>query len=581
MGERINIQNLIDLFAAKNGLTKKEAENFLKEMFALIEQALESDKYVKIKGFGTFKLIEVDSRESVNVNTGERIEIQGHTKVSFTPDAGIRDQINKPFSHFETVILNEGVVFDDVNTGEEEADGDNDSVAVSEEMAVMPSPDAISVEPPIAAVSTEPADAKIEAVEEAIAAVATAEETLSAEAPEEALSLDSAIKTEKEGSEAAVSTATEEEQSTPALAEAPSQELSIKIGAALSDAKAVWSNEEPTVSGATAEVVATDATINHESSVTDSVTSETEKAHTEAVQAETDSQDSSLKIATVLSDAKAVLASEDVPAVQAPVGAKSVELKPIEPQAPVIEKSVPAYPEKVSVTAGPAYTYEKVTVSSSVPVSGLGNNAPAEPKNALPPQTATETVVEQEIKIPKVRNYTMYYFVGMITFLLLFVGAIFTFIYNPEFVMSLLPDATAENKTDSVQVIPATVKKDTISMKDSIPVTVRKELDKEASNVAEETAVSNEPTPVKETLDNGKLKEQKSIKLNPNDYKIVGTKGKYTVQEGESLVKISKLFYQSKDLWTLIVEHNPKAIKNPDCVPAGTVIRIPDLQLKK
>lgn len=114
MGERINIQNLIDLLAEKKGLNKKEVDLFLKEMFSLIEEALEKDKYLKIKGFGTFKLIAVDSRESVNVNTGERIEILGHTKISFTPEASIRDQINRPFSHFETVILNDDTVFVDM-----------------------------------------------------------------------------------------------------------------------------------------------------------------------------------------------------------------------------------------------------------------------------------------------------------------------------------------------------------------------------------------------------------------------------------------------------------------------------------
>ena len=133
MGERINIQNLIDLFAEKKGLSKKDAENFLKEFFALIEKALEIDKYVKIKGFGTFKLIDVDSRESVNVNTGERFQIQGHTKISFTPEASLRDQINKPFSHFETVILNEGVDFEGMSVTDEISDNEDETGVSFEE----------------------------------------------------------------------------------------------------------------------------------------------------------------------------------------------------------------------------------------------------------------------------------------------------------------------------------------------------------------------------------------------------------------------------------------------------------------
>lgn len=113
MNEKLNMQDLVDLLAAKHGMDKKDADAFVKEFFLLIEQALEKDRYVKIKGLGTFKLIDVESRESVKVNTGERFEIQGHTKVSFTPDTALRDIINKPFAHFETVILNENTVLED------------------------------------------------------------------------------------------------------------------------------------------------------------------------------------------------------------------------------------------------------------------------------------------------------------------------------------------------------------------------------------------------------------------------------------------------------------------------------------
>lgn len=113
MNERLNIQDFIDLLAEKHGMDKQDADGFVKEFFLLIEEALESDRYVKIKGLGTFKLIEVDSRESVKVNTGERFQIDGHTKVSFTPDSTLREVINKPFSHFETVILNENTVLED------------------------------------------------------------------------------------------------------------------------------------------------------------------------------------------------------------------------------------------------------------------------------------------------------------------------------------------------------------------------------------------------------------------------------------------------------------------------------------
>lgn len=113
MNEKITLQDLVELLSEKNNMTKKNADAFLRCMFDLIEEALTNEKYVKIKGLGTFKLTEVDSRESMNVNTGERIEILGHTKISFTPDTTMKELINKPFSHFETVILNDGVELED------------------------------------------------------------------------------------------------------------------------------------------------------------------------------------------------------------------------------------------------------------------------------------------------------------------------------------------------------------------------------------------------------------------------------------------------------------------------------------
>lgn len=109
INRKVLLQELAEGLSRRKGISKKEADAFLRVVFEVIERYLESDKIVKIKGFGTFKLVSVESRESVNVNTGERIRIKGHTKISFTPDAVMRDQVNKPFAEFETVVLNEGI----------------------------------------------------------------------------------------------------------------------------------------------------------------------------------------------------------------------------------------------------------------------------------------------------------------------------------------------------------------------------------------------------------------------------------------------------------------------------------------
>ena len=106
---------------------------FVKEFFQLIEESLEKDKYVKIRGLGTFKLIDVGSRESVNVNTGERFEIQGHTKVSFTPEPALKDIINRPFSHFETVVLNDATVLEDTLQENDSEDDEDTEIKTPEQ----------------------------------------------------------------------------------------------------------------------------------------------------------------------------------------------------------------------------------------------------------------------------------------------------------------------------------------------------------------------------------------------------------------------------------------------------------------
>ena len=110
---KVSIQELAALLVDRAGLNKKEATTFIGAIFDLVQQALETEKIVKIKGLGTFKIIDVDDRESVNVNTGERVLIEGHGKITFAPDSIIKELVNKPFSQFDTVVLNDGVDFDD------------------------------------------------------------------------------------------------------------------------------------------------------------------------------------------------------------------------------------------------------------------------------------------------------------------------------------------------------------------------------------------------------------------------------------------------------------------------------------
>ena len=108
---KLNVFDLSGVLMAKNGLGDKESRRFVKAIFDVIQECLDEEKVVKVKGLGTFKIIEVDDRESINVNTGERVLIEGHSKLTFTPDSVMKEIVNKPFSQFETVILNDGVDF--------------------------------------------------------------------------------------------------------------------------------------------------------------------------------------------------------------------------------------------------------------------------------------------------------------------------------------------------------------------------------------------------------------------------------------------------------------------------------------
>ena len=117
-----NIKDLAKIVADRYDMHQQDAEKFMDDMFSLIRSALINDEQVKIKGLGTFKVQTVKERASVNVNTGEKVMINSHDRISFTPDATMRDSVNKPFAHFVTVPLNEGVVFDDMDDMSKVAD---------------------------------------------------------------------------------------------------------------------------------------------------------------------------------------------------------------------------------------------------------------------------------------------------------------------------------------------------------------------------------------------------------------------------------------------------------------------------
>ena len=209
---KISLQELAEFMtAADETLDKKTCEAFARTLFEVVEEALLSDKFVKVKGFGTFKLVAVSDRESVNINTGERFQIEGHTKVSFIPDNTLKEEINRPFAHFETIDLSDET---------EQAELDAIDAAAAEE-----------------ALENEEAEETVEEVAEEMPAAEPAEEVVEEEVkeevPEEVL-IEEPVEEAEEPMEEPVATepqtivTAEKKEEEPAKAEEPAADTTLE-----------------------------------------------------------------------------------------------------------------------------------------------------------------------------------------------------------------------------------------------------------------------------------------------------------------------------------------------------------------
>lgn len=453
MNDRLTIQDFTDLLATKHGMSKKDAEAFVKEFFLLIEQALEDDKYVKIKGLGTFKLIDVDSRESVNVNTGERFQIQEHSKVSFTPDGNLRDTINKPFSHFETIVLNEKTVLPDTPIEEM---GEEESLDSSDDEKGLP----VDIEE----------SSKLHNVPDA--------------------------ETEKNKDEAI--------QQNNVVHTNPQQDEILERD---------LPNEQDNVSAQ--EEITTQKSENVEES--------------------------------------------------SPITANSLLHEPKE-----AEESDRKDSKKLSAEEIIALELQKQKDISSK--NEMLKTSPVEKKNNL-----------QQTN-PKENKTHISYLVAIIFIVMLICGGTIIYIYNPDLF------STTSN-TDSIQM-PINEKKESV-----IPVlpdstTNADSTLNEGQKVVNNNIETNGRNANKELIENNKnaddkksenVKEQQTPldETNLSKYVVVGTKTTHKIKAGETLTKVSLAFYGSKAFWPFIVKYNRDVIKDPDNVPFGTAIKIPELALKK
>lgn len=434
MSDKITIQDIIELLAEKHGMSKKDAEAFVKGVFDLIEEALASEKYVKVKGLGTFKLTEVESRESVNVNTGERFQIQGHNKISFTPDTTMKDLINKPFAHFETVILNENTQLEDTET---EFEGENDGEESAEEVISTPEVPKDDDAHTITSVSDNGVDIQ------PVTDVSEPEKTIAADE---------------------TSKVVEEQQ--------PTEE-------------------------------------NH-------------------------------------------LAEEAPKAVE-----KTSEEEPVD----IAEAVVEALQEEKTVS-------ETITVSEAVA---------SEPQLVTVPEDSLKTP-EKPLKEEKKKS--PWGIIIAIILVLCIAGGIYWFMQSSSNKQPVKKSVTT--------TLPPTVKEvpnDSVSLRQQDTASVSNLQTKEpVQPQPAETPLQQQPTKPESHSSVKSAVNQEIAKVTLADtveYDIVGTMTNYTLQEGESLIKLALKFYGTKKLWPYIVKHNKNVIKDADRVPIGTTLRIPELTPKK
>lgn len=488
MNERLTIQDLIDLLAAKQGISKKDAEVFVKEFFLLIEQALEKDKNVKIKGLGTFKLIDVDSRESVNINTGERFQIKGHTKVSFSPDTSLRDTINKPFAHFETVVLNAGTVLEDtpVEMEGEEEDAVLDDVAaddmateevVADDVAADNPAVDIAVDEHIASADITTADVTTETV--STETVSTEDITTECSVNENVLSQDATVET-------AVS-----------IADSPEEDTAKQEGPV-----------EPEVSAESEGGAESDAPAQREHAA------RMEEAHV------TDSQD---VVLNAVEEEKAA-------------SAFNAELKEDNNPAPK-EKSVLSY--LIAAIVVVLLLCGGILVSLYYPDFLLSQSTEDESNTLL----AAEQEVQPEI---------------------MYADSVGQKDSVQAAVKEVLPDTVVNKKTRSAEV--------------AMPVSKKKQREEVSAEKVNKSTPKTAPSTTAKTASPTTPKATSPTTYSDDvNYKIVGTKTNHTVKAGETLTRISLRYYGTKAMWPYIVKHNKGVIKNPDNVPYGTKIKIPEL----
>ena len=525
MNEKVTLHYLIEALTKRHQMEPKDADTFVKAFFELIRRALERDKYIKIKGLGTFKRI-----ETVTGDGEEDIVGQSRFRITFTPDVSMRDLINRPFSHFETVVLNEHTHFadmDEEDAGElpdkEEAEDISDDIPE----CVKPSLEPMNPEQPDMTTDKD--------------AVVTEEDAEKAQLKyESSENVGTGIEESAQEEQLTVSSV----EADVAVCEAESDEMREKEpSSAFGELSAM---DEETVEQVSQVVTASDMVRNDipKQMVT------AEKIQGNSVGPDTPMEETEYAGTSIEKDD--ALPSEDMVPGDETV-AVSEELLDQESQS---DKRIDSVEQDIT---------------PHLPESVAGESDKKIQKG-------------ERRRIP----WCMYATILLVG-VLIGGGVIWALLsgrrYIPE---SLLRELISEKKMgteisctkalDKKKVLENTSHMDSVKqLQDSTP---KKKPAKLTLPTVELPAATPEAkvVPVKKEIVPAQKRETLADTM---EYTITGTLDTYTLQNGESLVKVALKYYGNKKLWPYIVRHNRKIIKNPDNVPVGTVLLIPKLSPKK
>ena len=538
MDNKILLQDIADFLCYRSGITKREAEQFVRAFFEVIQQGLERDQYVKIKGFGTFKLVEVGQRESVNINTGERFQINGHTKVSFTPDTSLKDLVNRPFSHFQTVILNDETAIEELDA----CTVPEDSEQLNEEVSIL--------------------ESQIPATE--------GEENTSMINDKEAEANQSESEANQSEREQIISTEIEEnepKQESEETNEPMSKEVVTPIP--LSEVTTSLSNFEEEK----------DTKEDSMTKIEDSPSTETDKEQQVVIVPIPLSE----PIDTEVSVASDATSSEKSDEESLPTEGGSTDT-----QCDVASPILPPIPSpEVLASSIPKETAEKDNFRSDGADRASSEEA-FDSIVAIETKQGMQYLVSQKAmrKLKRWKTISIVLFAILVTFSLFtlsFLSELFTKCdveTNSSFETTPIEDeeqiyAADSSTTDSLHA------SDTTDVKLITPANVdsiinKKRAASKAPVVAEKTVA--EATPALREENRQATKQAALPQVNRGSYKITGTRSTHVVSRGETLTSIAEREYGSKSFANYIAIYN--GLKDANYVHAGTTLRLPELQPK-